>query len=40
MNTIDLHTLNTVIRCLLSGGYEAADIERHHMRLMMRAIIA
>jgi hypothetical protein len=39
MKTIDLHTLNTVIRCLLSGGYQSKDIERHHLRLLMKTTI-
>jgi hypothetical protein len=39
MNTIDLRTLNTIVRCLISGGYESKDIERHHLRLLMQAVI-
>ena len=39
MNTIDLRTLNTIVRCLISGGYQSKDIERHHLRLLMQAVI-
>lgn len=36
----DLRTFNTIVRCLLTGGYESADVERHHLRILMRASFA
>ena len=34
---MDLRTFNTIVRCLTAGKYEAAAIELHHLRILMRA---
>jgi hypothetical protein len=36
-NKMDIRTFNTIVRCILYGGYESADIEKHHLRILIRA---